>query len=323
MARFHVVITDLIFANTQPEQEIIGPAGATVAVAPALDEATLCRAVAEADAILTCFAKVTAHIIAAAPRCRVIARYGTGIDNIDVAAASARGIAVCRVPEYCTDEVAEHTLALLLHLARGLGAGHAAVRRGGWGVREVSPLYRVRGKTLGLVGFGKIARGVAERARALGLRVLVAHPRLDPAAATREGAILAPLPHLLSESDFVSLHCPLTEETRGLLRAADLRRMKPTAYLINTARGPLVDESALVTALQERWIAGAALDVLDAEPPPAGRPLLQCPNLLITPHVAFYSEESLVDLQRQASEEVARVLRGERPLHAVNAEVLR
>lgn len=318
MGRWTVLVTDYVFPSLDIERAVLQAAGAQLVAMQARSESELAEAVGSADGLLVCYAPVTRRVIERAKRCRVIARYGIGVDNVDVTAATERGIVVTNVPDYCIEEVSDHALALLLACARKVALLDRGVRAGRWEARDAVPIRRLRGQVLGLVGFGKIPRLLAAKARALGLTVLAYDPYVDAGACEEHGARKVELGALLAQADFVSVHAPLTPQTRGLIGEAELRRMKPTAYLINTARGPIVHEAALLRALEEGWIAGAALDVLEHEPPPADHPLLQAPRVILTPHVAFYSEESLQELQRKAAEEVARVLTGQPPRYPVN-----
>ncbi len=278
---------------------------------------------AKAHAIAVVSSKVLRETIARLDECRVIARYGTGTDNVDVAAATERGIVVTNVPDFCTPEMADHTMALLLGAARKILLMDRAMRSGHWQARVTEKVHRIAGQRLGLVGFGRIARAVATRAAAFGLSVCWYDPYLP---AGGEVARL-PLDELLKTSDFVSLHIPLTPETRHLIGEAQLRLMKPNAILINTARGGVLNPAALVRALSEHWIAGAALDVFEDlnvfGPAPAGlsHPLFGFDNVLLTPHSGGCSEESLAELMQIGAEQVLTVLRGEWPPHCVNPEV--
>lgn len=320
VGRARVVITDHVFPSLEIERAVLEEgAGAEVIVLQATSEDDLREAAADADAVLVCYAPITRRVIDRLHRCRIIARYGIGVDNVDVAAATEKGIVVTNVPDYCVDEVSDHALALLLACARKVPFLDRRVRAGRWEARDAVPMSRLRGQTLGLIGFGKIPRRVAEKAQALGLRVLAYDPYVSREEMEAHRVTQAPLDQVLAQADFVSVHAPLVPETRGLIGERALRTMKPTAYLINTARGPIVDETALARALRDGWIAGAALDVLESEPPRPDNPLLGLETVILTPHVAFYSEESVRDLQRKAAEEVARVLAGEPPRSPVNA----
>lgn len=315
---YKVVITDHVFASLAIEQDLLGAIGTTMVSLQATSEADLLDEVADADALLVCYAPITARVIDRMQRCRIVARYGIGVDNVDLEAAAAKGIVVTNVPDYCVDEVSDHALALLLACARKVAVLGGRVRDGRWEAKDAVPIHRLRGQTLGLVGYGKIPRRFAEKARPLGLEVIAFDPYVGAAEMTAHGVRKVELSALLAESDFVSVHAPLVAETRGLIGEAQLRSMKPTAYLINTARGPLVAESALVRALRDGWIAGAALDVVEHEPPAPDHPLRRLDNAILTPHVAFYSEESVQELQRKAVEEVVRALSGRPPRSPVN-----
>ncbi|MBX3415004.1 MAG: C-terminal binding protein [Pirellulales bacterium] len=317
MASPHVLITDFAWTDLDVERDILSRAGAELAVAPAHDVASLIEAVREADAIMTCWAPLPAEVIDAAPKCRVIARLGIGLDNIDVARATARRIAVTNVPDYCLEEVAEHTLALLLALARKVAFYHLATKQGRYDLRAELPIHRVAGQTLGLIGYGNIGSTVARKAQAFGLNVLATTRR----ESQLEGAVWRPLDDLLAESDFICLHLPLTDDSRHLIDAARLARMKSSACLINTSRGGLVDHPALARALSAGKLAGAALDVHEPEPPDLAQAPWNHPHVIVTPHVAFASEESLADLRRRATQSVVDVLSGRRPRNLVNPDV--
>jgi D-3-phosphoglycerate dehydrogenase / 2-oxoglutarate reductase len=314
-----VVITDHVFPSLEIERELLGAIGATVVSLQTRSEVDLLDAAADADALLVCYAPVTDRVIGRMTRCRIIARYGIGVDNVDLGAATAKGIVVTNVPDYCVDEVSDHALALLLACARRIAALAGRVRGGRWDARDAAPMHRLRGQKLGLVGFGKIPRLLADKARALGLDVMAFDPYVAGEEMDARGVQKMSLHGLLAQSDFVSVHAPLAPETQGMIAEGELRTMKRGAYLINTARGPLVAESALIRALEEGWIAGAALDVLEHEPPAAGHPLQRFENVILTPHVAFYSEESVQELQRKAADEVVRALSGRPPRSPVNS----
>ncbi|HLE42803.1 MAG TPA: C-terminal binding protein [Methylomirabilota bacterium] len=305
-----VLVLAHVFPDLAPERAVLEPRGVEVVDGTPLDPAARVDLALDADALLVQYSTVDATLIARLRRCRVIGSYGVGYDQIDVAAAATRGITVVHVPDYGTEEVSDHTLCLLLGLARGLPGLQAGLRAGGWDYAASGPLRRLRGRTLGIVGLGRIGRRVAAKARPFGLRVLAADPYLPTAVFVEHGVEPRPLDRLLAESDFVSLHVPLTEETRGLLDARAFRLMRPGACLINAARGPVVDDAALLDALERGHLAGAGLDVLAVEPPPAGHPLLRHPRVLVTPHSAWYTEEAMRDLQRLLAEDVGRVLAG-------------
>ncbi len=316
-----VAVTDHVFPNLDVERELLEAAGHELRFtgnAKTPDEVR--EAARDADGVLNCYAPLPAEVIRDLSACRVIARYGIGLDTIDLAEANARGILVTNVPDYCTDEVSDHALALILSLARGVAHLDRTVRAGRWDPTEAAPLHRLRGRTLGLVGFGRIARALAAKAAAIGLRVVATDPYLADDAVRSGGAEPRSLDALLREADIVSIHAPLTDASRHLIGADELARMKPGAFLVNTSRGPLVDATALRAALDRGALGGVGLDVLETEPPDPGDPLLERPEVVVTPHAAFYSEESLAELQRKAAEQVVAALRGDVPPYAVNAD---
>ncbi len=317
-----VLVTDYTWPNTSVEEAVLKTANARLLIAQVGDENELLSLVPQADAILTCFKKVSAAVVRAGEKLQVISRYGIGVDNIAVDEATRLGIPVTNVPAYCLDEVAEHALTLMLACARNIPHYDQAIRAHDWALNKQRPLFRIHGKTLGIIGFGKIGQMLATKASGLGLKVIAYSPRADISIAQALHVDLVSLNEVVSQSDFLSLHVPMKAETRHIINADRLRQMKPTAFLINTSRGGLIDHEALLQALKEGWIAGAALDVFEAEPLDAQHPLFAQPNLIATPHVAFYSEESLVELQTKAAENVAAILTGRRPISLVNSEVL-
>jgi D-3-phosphoglycerate dehydrogenase len=320
--RFIVAITDYVFPSLTPEHAVLEPLGVELRPKQCRSEEEIIALAQDADAVLNCYAKMTAPVIEKLNRCKIIARYGIGVDNVDLAAANKARILVTNVPDYCVDEVSDHALALMLALARKIVSADTAVKGGAWNVTAHAEIRRLRGLTLGLIGFGKIAKALASKAQPLGMKLLVYDPYLDPANISHHGAEAATLERLLAEADAISIHVPLSPETRNLIGQRELAHMKPSAFLINTSRGGIVDEQALAIALQEGRLGGAALDVLSSEPPPPDHSLRQAPNMILTPHLAFYSRESVIELQTKAAEEVARALKGEPPRSPVNPEVL-
>lgn len=320
-SRFRVLVTDYAWDSLDIERSVLDPLNAELIVAETGDEIELLRLAPEADAILTNWKTVSAAVLDAAPRCRIVSRYGVGVDNIAVERATELGILVTNVPDYCVEEVSDHALALLLACARSLAQFDRATHKGAWDLPGGRPLYRLRGRTLGIIGYGRIGAALAGKAVCLGLRVLAYSPRVEEGE--RDGITFTRnLTWLLSESDYVSLHVPLTPDTRVMVNAVFLGQMRSGAFLINTARGGIIDEPALVEALQTGVIRGAALDVLTVEPPAPDHPLLGLPNCLITPHAAFTSVESLAELEQRAAYHVALALQGELPPHVVNPAVL-
>ena len=317
-----VLITDYAWPNLEIERAILDEVGAELVVAPNGTADEIVALAADVDAILTCWKQVPPAALDAATRCRIVSRYGIGLDNIPVAHATALGMVVTNVPDFCLDEVAEHTLALLMACGRRIVSHAEQTRQGVWSQAGARGMPRLRGQTLGLVGYGNIAQVVAQWARAFGLVVLAYTPRLAADALAPWGRATNDLSALLAAADYVSLHVPLTPETRGLINATRLAQMKPTAYLINTSRGAIIDEDALLAALEGGQIAGAALDVMSSEPPRPDHPLLRHPRVIATPHIAFYSEAAIVDLATKAARHVAQALRGEVPDRVVNRAVL-
>jgi len=316
-ARRRVVVLDDGYRDYEAERSVLAAEGAELVLRPCHgDAAKAAQEMTDADAVLVRETPVNAAAIATT-RARIIVRYGVGYDNIDIAAASARGIAVCNVPDYCTDEVSDHALALLLAAIRRIAEADRRVRAHGWGVPMGRKIHRIRGGTLGLLGYGRIGAVFHRKAAALGYaRVLVDDPFLrEPPP----GAELASLEALAAGSDAISLHAPLTNATRHIIGRAFLALVKPTLVLVNTARGGLIDEAALVEALAEGRLLAAGLDVYESEPLRHDSPLRSLDNVVLTDHAAWYSEEAIADLQRKAAEEVARALRGEKLLHQVNA----
>ena len=316
--RKRVVVVDGGYESYDIEQRVLAPLDADVIVDPCHgDPARIKVATAEADAVLVRDSPIDAETIACMRRCRIIARYGIGVDNVDLAAAQERGIFVANVPDYGTEEVSDHALALLMSVARRTVTRDRAVRGGAWNVSPGEKIYRFAGRVLGLVGYGRIARTFERKMRGLGVaRVLVYDPLLEGGAFP--GVENVELNSLCQRSDFISLHAPLTSDTSRIINSARIALMKPTAILINTARGGLIDETALAEALRSKRIFGAGIDVFQPEPPGRDHPLFALDNVVLSDHTAWYSEESVAELQTKAAEEVARVFRGEPPKHWVN-----
>lgn len=324
MAKPRVVVTDHVYPSIDAEREIFEPLGFDFRVYQCRGEDEVVKVCREADAVLTTFAPITPRVIQSMEKAKIIVRHGAGYDNIDVSAASEKGIMVANVPDFGRSEVADHALALMLSLLRRIPQYDRLVKAGGWSSwarhRPLPPLYRL---TLGIVGFGRIGRQIAYKAKkGFDMKVIAYDPYVAEEEFRRLGAAPVGLDRLLEISDIVSLHTPLTHETRHLIDREKLRLMKPSAILVNTSRGPVVDQAALIEALKEGWIAGAALDVLTSEPPDEDDPLLEMENVILTPHVAWFSEESFTDLLQKAAHEVVRALRGEEPLHLVNKDEL-
>ena len=322
MGQLQVAVSDSVFPNLDPARAVLSKIGAQLTLAEEAKPEAILRVARDADALLATYAKITAEMIRQMTRCRIISRFGIGVDNVEIPAATERGIVVTKVPDYCIDEVSDHTMALLLSAVRKIPFANSMVHAGKWEMPAVVPIHRLRGTVLGLLGFGRIPQLVAPKAQAFGMRVVSFDPYIPEDVFERAHVQSVEFAELLKTSDYISIHSPLLPETQGLFNAEAFRQMKPHAYLINTARGPIVDEAALAQALDAGQLAGAALDVMPKEPP-SGSPLFGRPNVIITPHTSFYSEESLVDLQTKAAEEVVRVLKGEAPKNPVNPEALK
>jgi D-3-phosphoglycerate dehydrogenase len=311
---------------TDPEQHVfeaellvaLRAAGAQLDCVSNRSAENLARECREVDGVITSSARISAPIIEQMQKCRIIARVGTGYDNVDHRAAARRGIPVTNVPNFCTEEVATHTIALLLAVHRQIITLNRDVHEGTWIPDRVLPAERLSTKTLGLVGFGAIARAVAVRAAHFGMRIEYFDPFLAPGSASGDCERRDSLAELLRHADFVSLHIPLSDETKGLMGREQFQMMKPSAVLLNTSRGRVVNERELIHALTNNIVAGAGLDVLEHEPPSPDCPLLQMSNVVLTPHCASHSADSLREVRRRTVEEVIRALRGEPLAHVVN-----
>lgn len=318
MPKFHVLLTDYAWPDLDWERQILADIDAELIVADNSDAPSLAQLAAKhhVDAIMTNWANVPAEVIAASGKCCIVSRLGIGLDNIDVAYCTSHGIPVTNVPDYCLIEVAEHALALLLGLARKVGFYHHETQSGRYQLQSGPKLWRIEGQTLGIVGLGNIGGRLAKKAQGIGLNVVATSRsgRCDV-----PGVELVELPELLARSDYVSLHVPLVEQTRHLIGAEQLAQMKPTAYLINTARGGVIDHGALAAALADGQLAGAALDVQDREPPDLNQPPYNDRRVIVTPHAAFVSQESLEDLRRRTATQVATRLTGGVPENVANA----
>lgn len=310
MTNLRAVITDHGFPNLQHEESVLGAAGIALTVAQCKTPAAVIEAARDADALLVQWAPVNAEVIAALTRCRIIVRYGIGVDNVDLAAAKARGIPVCNVPDYGVHEVAEHAVAMALALVRQLPQIDARLRGGTWKITPDRPMPSLRETTFATAGFGRIARNAHAMMRGFGGKRIAYDPFVPADIMAMEGVEKVELEDLFTRADILSLHLPLTAETRHFINAARLAEMKKSAVIVNTARGPLIDTVALAAALQAGAIGGAGIDVFEQEPLPPDHPLRSAPGALLTSHVAWYSESSIPRLQRLAAEELVRGLCG-------------
>ncbi len=313
MARFKVVVSDQVFPSVDIERDLLREIDADLQVASGGLQEVL-ELAADADGILNTYLPWDETAITALEKCKIIARYGIGFDNVDLVAAADAGIVVTNVPDYSVEEVAAHALALIMASLRKIVTADSAVREGTWGVEAFRPIRRLSTLTVGLVGYGRIARKIGAPLEALGARLVCHDPYLRPDPTLPP---LLELEQLLEEADIISLHLPLTDETRGLIGPTEIRKMKSDAILINTSRGPLVDLSAVTDALKIGSLGGAGLDVFDVEPLDPKR-IEGVPNLIVTPHMAYYSEQSLEESQRKAATQVIKVLTGQAPDYQVN-----
>lgn len=313
-----VLYTDHGFASIATEKQIIEAADAELIVAPCKTPAEVIALAADAEALLVQWAPITADVIRALHRCKVIVRLGIGVDNVEIAAATAHGIPVCNVPDYCIDEVADHTVALALTLARQIPFVDRRVRDNVWKITPPAPMPAFKDMTFATMGFGRIAQAVHQRMQSFGCTSIAHDPFVSRELLQSARVAAKTLDEIFATADILSLHCPLTSDTHHLVNPARLRQMKPTAILINTARGPLVETVALAEALHAGQIAGAGLDVFEQEPLPDDHPLRFCKNAMLTSHIAWYSERSVPALQRKAAEEIVRGLRGEPLKNQIN-----
>ncbi len=317
MPRVLIAVTDSPFPSLDPAKAALARVDPELRMAKSASADDILAVARDADAILVTYAKLPGDLLRQLTRCKAIGRFGLGVDNIDIPAAAELGITVTYVPDYCMHEVSDHAMALLLALARKIPLSNKLVQAGRWDMPAVVPIHRLAGRVLGLVGFGNIPRALAPKAKAFGLRVVTHDPYVSQQALAAAGVESVSFDRLLEISDFVSIHAPLMPATRGLFNAEVFRKMKTGALLINTARGPLVDEDALVSALDSGRLGGAALDVVAVEPLPKDSRLIGRDNVILTPHTAFYSVEALNELQTKCAADVARVLSGEKPVYPV------
>lgn len=323
MAKFKIALTDTIFPTFDVEEEEVKKAGGEFQLSKGKSEDEIIEVAKDADAIVSVYAEVTRKVIEGAKNCKIIVRSGIGFNNIDLAAASERGIYVANVPDYCFDEVSDHTFALVLALERKVLIFDKKVKNSEWNHEGATPIFGLRGQTYGLLGFGNIPRTLAAKLLPFGFNIIAYDPYADKKLADDLHVRLVDLDTLFKESDVMSVHAPLTDETTHVVNERTLKMMKPTAYVINTARGPLIDEGALYKALKEKWIAGAGIDVMEQEPPTKENPLLSLDNIIITPHAAFYSEQSSITLRRKSFQEAIRGALGEKPKNWVNRKMMK
>ena len=318
-SEYRVVITDCDHGSIREEKEEFDRMGAELILAQVREEEELIRVGKEADGLINQYALLTRRVFENLPKCKVVARYGVGVDSIDLRAATDLGIIIANVPDYCIDEVASHAVAMMLTLTRKTAFFDRKVKSSQWDFRQGTPIHRIQGKTLGLIGCGKIGFEVAKRISAFGVKVMAFDPYIQR---TGEKIELTDLETVLRKSDFISIHCPLNDSTQHLIGEQEFKKMERKPLFINTSRGPIVNEKALIQALEEGRISGAGLDVLETEPPDSNNPMLKMENVIFSPHVGFYSEESISELKRRTARNVSDVLRGRWPGSVVNQGVM-
>lgn len=320
--KFKVVLTDYEWSDLSIEHSIFSPYGINFTAARCKNEEDVLSVAENADAIISGFAPLSEKVIQSLRRCKVISMNGASFDNVNVEAATEKGILIVNCPDYCFEEAADHTMAMILSCARGIFQYDRRIRNKIWDFKAAGPVQRMRDSVLGLLGFGRIAQAVAIRALAFGMIVVASDPFINDAFIRTKGAKPASAMETIAAADYLSIHVPLTKETRKFIRAEELSCMKRSAFLINISRGAVIDEAALYEALKSGVIRGAALDVIEKEPPDNNDQLLSLENVLITPHAAFYSEDAMRDVRYRAAQEVIKVFKGEIPNHVVNRRVL-
>ncbi|WP_102346588.1 C-terminal binding protein [Bacillus sp. Marseille-P3661] len=321
MSKFKVVITDFEFSTLAPEEEVLATVDAELIRAQCKTEDEVIEAAKDADGILNQYAPISRKVLESLPNLKVVSRYGVGVNTVDIAAATENNVIVGNVTDYCMDEVSDHAFALLMSCARKTVVLNNEVKRGNWDFKVSVPIFRLRGRVLGLAGLGRIPQTLAKKAQAFGINVIAYDPFIPEQVANDLNVKLVTLDELCEQSDYISVHTPLMESTRGLIGEKQFKLMKKEAIIINTARGPVIDEQALIKALQDGEIAGAGLDVLEQEPIASDNPLLKMDNVVLNPHAAWYSEEAELELKRKTAQNIADVLAGYYPTYLFNKEV--
>ncbi|MGH6788081.1 MAG: C-terminal binding protein [Pseudolabrys sp.] len=314
-----IAVTDSVFPSLDPAKAALARLDPTFRMSKSAAADDILAVAKDADAILVTYAKLNGDLIRQLTRCKAIGRFGLGVDNIDLPAAKEKGIAVNYVPDYCIREVSDHAMAMLLALIRKIPLSNRLVQGGRWEMPAVVPIRRIEGTVLGLVGFGNIPRLVAPKAQAFGIKVIAYDPYARPELFKAANVESVDFDTLLKTADYISVHAPLMPATRGLMNGDAFAKMKKGAYMVNTARGPLIDEQALIAALDKGQVGGAALDVVAAEPLARDSPLLGRDNVIVSPHTAFYSIEALDELQSKCASDVARVLSGGKAVYPISA----
>jgi D-3-phosphoglycerate dehydrogenase len=319
---FKVIMTDCQrWENVDVEKGIVEKAGMQFVAEKCETEDDVIARCQDADILISAGIPITKKVFMGLPKCRAICRYGIGVDTVDIPAATEAGICIANVPDFCWDEVSDTAMSLLLAVTRKVVLLNNLVKKGIWNRLAARPVYRFRGQTLGIIAFGNIGRTLYKKAVPFGFKIIAYDPHIRKETIQDYDVELVSLDHLLKNSDIISIHAPLTQETRGLIGEAELKKMKPTAYIINTGRGPVINGKALYKALKEGWIAGAGLDVMEKEPPDPDDPLLTLDNIVITPHYASYTEEAYHELHVKVAENAVHMITHGYPKYWVNPEV--
>lgn len=317
-----VYVTDYEYATLEPEKRELNKIGAIMISKQCKTEEDVIRECKDASGLIDQYAPITRKVMESLPDLKVVGRYGVGVNTIDVDAATELGIQVLNVPDYCMDEVSNQAISLMLACHRKLNILNSQVHHNGWDYKIAKPIHRLQGQTLGLLGFGRIPKMVAQKAKAFGLNIIAYDPYVTPEVGLQYNVTILPLKDVLQKADIISVHVPLTKDTENLLNEQTLSWMKPEAIVINTSRGPLIDEKALYHALKDKKLGYAGLDVTVQEPIQKDNPLLTLDNVIITPHVAWYSEEAELELKTKVAQGVADVLSGKNAKYLVNRDVL-
>jgi len=321
-SKFKILITDPYHQNFHIEKEILAEINAEVIIGHCKTEEDVIEICSSMDGLLVSYVPIGKKVIENLHKCKVIVKYAVGANNIDLGAATQKGIYVANVPNYCIEEVSTHTVALLLNLVRNILVYDKSIKKGSWNPLIGDPIFRIKNKVLGIIGFGHIGKRVAEKIRPFGLTILIYDPLVNNELISKYGAKKVELKTLLHQSDYISLHCPLNKSTKHLIDFTEIEIMKKGVFIINTSRGEIINPKALYRAIKDEKIAGAALDVLEKDPPFL-TDIMNTDKIIYTPHVAWNSVEAEVELRKLAAQEVKRVLEGGRPLNLVNREVLR
>jgi D-3-phosphoglycerate dehydrogenase len=321
-SKFKILITDPYHQNFHIEKEILAEINAEVVISHCKTEEDVIKICSNMDGLLVSYVPIGKKVIENLHKCKVIVKYAVGANNIDLGAATQKGIYVANVPNYCIEEVSTHTVALLLNLVRNILVYDKSIKKGAWNPLIGDPIFRIKNKVLGIIGFGHVGKRVAEKIRPFGLTILIYDPLVNNELISKYGAKKVELKTLLHQSDYISLHCPLNKSTKHLIDFKEIEMMKKGVFLVNTSRGEIINQKALYDALQNGKIARAALDVLEKDPPSL-TDIINTDNIIYTPHVAWNSVEAEIELRKLAAQEVKRVLEGGRPLNLVNREVLR